>query len=51
MAVVNAPYLFEGRAKIIVIRDKLFAGLLAALSIVYRGSQENPLVMAQLRSR
>ena len=51
MAVVNATYLFEGRVKIIVIRDKLFAGLLAALSIVYRGPQENPLMMAQLRAQ
>lgn len=51
MAVVNAPYLFEGRAKIIGLRDKLFAGLLAALSIVYRGPQENPLMMAQLRAQ
>lgn len=50
MAVVNAPYLFEGRVKIIVIRDKLFAGLLAALSIVYRELQENPLMMAQERA-
>ena len=51
MAVVNAPYLFEGRVKIIVIRDKLFAGLLAALSIVYRGPQENPLMTPQFKSQ
>ncbi|AQT47797.1 hypothetical protein [Bartonella choladocola] len=50
MAVVTAPYLFEGRAKIIGLRDKLFAGLLAALSIVYREPQENPLMMPKYKA-